>query len=185
MTEIAPEIVDALRSSDQSARLEAAAKLRCFVDARETTSIQPIIDSGTLPNIVSMISLDDDELQVHLNAVLVTVTTGSSQQVSLAVETGAIPKLILLASSSTCGEARGDAIVGLGNIGGTSRLLRDTVVNAGGLQPLLDVLNSPSQHEDGDVYSAAVAIKSFTRLLGSSTTDNYMVQSNTCRHEHP
>ncbi|KAG9033099.1 hypothetical protein FS837_002551 [Tulasnella sp. UAMH 9824] len=123
-----------------------------------------------------MISLDEAELQVHLNAVLVTITTGSSQQVSLAVETGAIPKLILLASSSTCGKARGDAIVGLGNIGGTSRQLRDTVVGAGGLKPLLDILNSPSQHEDNDVYSAAIAIKSFTRILGLSTTGNYMAQ---------
>ncbi|KAG9027408.1 hypothetical protein FS837_004283 [Tulasnella sp. UAMH 9824] len=173
---IAPEIVDALRSNDQSARLEAAAKLHRLVDKRETASIQPIINSGILQDIVSMISLDEGELQVHLNAVLVTITTGSSQQVSLAVETGAIPKFILLASSSTCGEARGDAIVGLGNIGGTSRLLGDTLVGAGGLKPLLDILNSPSQHEDDDVYSAAVAIKSFTRRVGWSTTGNYMVE---------
>ncbi|KIO15520.1 hypothetical protein M407DRAFT_34894 [Tulasnella calospora MUT 4182] len=121
------------------ARLEAATKLHRLVEGREPTSIQPILNSGVLPDIASMISLEYAGLPVRLNAVLVTVTTGSPEQVSAAIETGALPKFILLGSSSTRDEARDDAIIALGNIGGTSRLLRDTVIREGGLKLLLDI----------------------------------------------
>ncbi|KAG8920751.1 hypothetical protein FRC00_009566, partial [Tulasnella sp. 408] len=43
---IAPDIVNALRSNDRTARLDAATKLHQLADKREATAIQPIIDSG-------------------------------------------------------------------------------------------------------------------------------------------
>ncbi|KIO32048.1 hypothetical protein M407DRAFT_19075 [Tulasnella calospora MUT 4182] len=83
---IAPEIVNALRSNDRMARLDAATKLHRLVDNRKTAANQPIIDSGILPDIVNMISLDDVDLHVPLNAVLSTIVAGSSEHASATVE---------------------------------------------------------------------------------------------------
>ncbi|KIO25374.1 hypothetical protein M407DRAFT_25277 [Tulasnella calospora MUT 4182] len=165
--QIAPEIIDALRSNNQTARLEAATKLHRLVDKRETTSIQPIISSGLMPDIVSMISLDDAELQVPLAVVLVHLTAESSETISAVVEAGAIAKCILLTSSSTSDLARDNALMSLGNIGGYSQPLNDRVIQEGGLKPLLNILASPSEHKDSHKYWAANAIAGITHQLSS------------------
>ncbi|KIO25372.1 hypothetical protein M407DRAFT_25275 [Tulasnella calospora MUT 4182] len=165
--QIAPEIIDPLRSNNQTARLEAATKLHRLVDKRETTSIQPIINSGLIPDIVSMISLHDVELQVPLTAILVHLTVESSETISAVVEAGAVAKCILLASLSTSDRARDVALVSLGNLGGYSQPLKDRVIQDGGLKPLLDILGSPSEQKDSHTYWAANAIAGITHQLSS------------------
>ncbi|KIO32046.1 hypothetical protein M407DRAFT_19073 [Tulasnella calospora MUT 4182] len=170
---IAPEIVNALRSNDRTARLGAATKLSRLLDKRESTAIQPIIDSGILSDIVKIISLEDVDLHVPLNAVLSWIVAGSDEQASAVVKEGAIQKFILLASSSSSNEARDDALLSLGNIGADSPL-REKLIREGGLKPLLDVLGNPSKHQGSHMYHAAQALKITTYSLKPGS-DGYEV----------
>ncbi|KAG8958362.1 Importin subunit alpha-4 [Tulasnella sp. 408] len=169
-TQIAPDIVDALRSNDQTARLGAATKLHRLVEKGETTSAQAIINSGIIPDIVAMISLDDAELQVPLGFVLAFLTAGSSQNVSAVVEAGAIAKFIHIASSSPSGRARNYALRSLGNLGACSQLLSDRVIQEGGLRLPLDILGNPSKQKDSHNYWAADAVAGISHQLSPDVT---------------
>ncbi|KAG8919719.1 hypothetical protein FRC01_001149 [Tulasnella sp. 417] len=163
---IAPEIVNWLRSNDQIARVEAAKKLYRLIDKRETTSVQPIINSGLIPDIVAMISSDDLELQVPLSSVLTFLTAQSSENIILSVvEAGAIGKCVFLASASASDRARDNGLCGLGNIGVHSQLLGEGIIREGGLKPLLGILGDPSKHKDSHRYWAAKAIAGITYQL--------------------
>ncbi|KAG9046938.1 Importin alpha subunit (Karyopherin alpha subunit) (Serine-rich RNA polymerase I suppressor protein) [Tulasnella sp. UAMH 9824] len=123
---IAPDIIDGLRSNDQTARLEAATKLHRLVDKRGITSVQAIINSGLIPDIVAMISLDDVKLQVPLSFVLGFLTAGSSENISAVLlservirEGGLKPPLDILGNPSKQKEnnnyAAASAIAGITN----------------------------------------------------------------------
>ncbi|KAG8924152.1 Importin subunit alpha-4 [Tulasnella sp. 417] len=163
--QIAPEIVNALRSNDRAARLDAATKLHRLVKKQQTAANQPIIDSDILRDVVSLISLDDVDLHVHLNAILSSIVAGSSQQTSVAVEMGAIQKFILLASSSTSDKAREMALIALGNIGAETPQLRGKLLGEGAVKPLLEILGNPSKHQGRHKYWAATALENITHSL--------------------
>ncbi|KAG8952262.1 Importin alpha subunit (Karyopherin alpha subunit) (Serine-rich RNA polymerase I suppressor protein) [Tulasnella sp. 424] len=157
---IAPEIVNAFRSNDRDARLEAAKKLKQLGDKRETLAAQEIVNAGLLPSIVEMMSSDDIQSQVQATWLVALVT--ASEQTSAAVEAGVIPRLITLASSMTSKRVRDNALLAMGNIGKDSQQLRDKLIQEGGLKPPLDVLANPSKYPNNTLRLAADTIHGFS-----------------------
>ncbi|KAG8952264.1 Importin subunit alpha-1 [Tulasnella sp. 424] len=160
---IVEEIVNGFCSSDVSTQLEAVTKVHRLRQRRESATIQAIITSDLLPAIVDMVSSGDHfDSQVRAASILLSVTGGSSEQTSAAVDAGAIPTLVTLASSSNRTALRNKALLALGNIGGDSQHLRERLIAEGGLKPPLDFLANPSRYSKSTPYWAAHALNSYT-----------------------
>ncbi|KAG8952263.1 Importin subunit alpha-1 [Tulasnella sp. 424] len=159
---ITPEIVNAFRSNDRDARLEAAKKLQQLGDKRDTLAAQEIVHAGLLPTILEMMSSDDIQSQVKATELTAIVTGSASEPTSAAVEAGVIPRVITLATSETTKGVRNASLIVIGNIAADSQPLREKLIREGGLKPPLDVLANPSKYPGGAVYFAANAINGYT-----------------------
>ncbi|KAG9027407.1 hypothetical protein FS837_004282 [Tulasnella sp. UAMH 9824] len=148
---IAPEIVNALRSNDRTARLDAAT-------------------SSTVSSIKAKPPLFNPSSTLVFHMV-----EGSDEQVSAVVEQGTIPKFILIASSSPSDQARADALLALGDIGADSQDLRDKLTQQGVMKPLLEVLGNPSEHQGQHMYGAAHAIQCIAHLINPDSAVYHMV----------
>ncbi|KAG9042486.1 hypothetical protein FS837_010815 [Tulasnella sp. UAMH 9824] len=159
--EIAPEIAEALRSNNRNARLETATKLRELADDQEAVGIQQIHDAGLFQTIIELLTSDDVELVDQVLELVVAITIGTTEQAFALVLAGVGPKLVYLASSTKSDDLRDSALIALGNIGGDSQHLRDTLCREGGLKPPLDVLDSPSKYPESTVHWAAHSIRNY------------------------
>ncbi|KIO25532.1 hypothetical protein M407DRAFT_25129 [Tulasnella calospora MUT 4182] len=154
---IVSEIVSGIHSADREVRLAATVKVRRLTQDLIELARQPVINSGLLEPIVGMLSSDDLKLCAEAAWILANVTSGTSEQTTAVVAAGAIPKLVALFPSEST-DVLDNALGVLGNIGGDSQHLRDLVVQEGGVKPVLDVLDTPENHEPKVVDTAAWAL---------------------------
>ncbi|KAG8962865.1 Importin alpha subunit (Karyopherin alpha subunit) (Serine-rich RNA polymerase I suppressor protein) [Tulasnella sp. 408] len=163
---IHPEIVEAIHSADRSTRLEATIKIRRLLECQRWEPhevVQPVIDSGLLPEIVKMLSLDDLDFLWESTCIVVNITAGSTKQIFTVVETGVVPKLVTLFPISP-DNVRVNILITVGNLLGDSKQLRFVTIRDGGFKLALDVLRDPGDHSEKCVESAAWAVGSATTL---------------------
>ncbi|KAG9021352.1 hypothetical protein FS837_007328, partial [Tulasnella sp. UAMH 9824] len=139
---------------DRSLRLKATIKIRRLLTSEKEESLQPVLDSGVLPAILYMLSLDDLEFLSEATWILVNTTAGSSEQTSRVVEAGALPKLISLFPTAT-GAIKENVLMTFGNTMGDSEHLRQVAIREGGFELALAVLRVPEDHSTGCVATAA------------------------------
>ncbi|KAG9044596.1 Importin alpha subunit (Karyopherin alpha subunit) (Serine-rich RNA polymerase I suppressor protein) [Tulasnella sp. UAMH 9824] len=154
---VVPEIVSGIHSTDREVRLAATVKVRILLLQWPEAGAQPVFNSGLLETFNGMLSSDDLELCAEAAWALTNVVSGASEQAGAVVEAGAIPKLIALFLCNHI-DAMDDALWALGSIGGDSQQLRDLVVQAGGLKPILDTLDTPENYTRQTVDTASWAL---------------------------
>jgi len=113
--------------------------------------IQRVVESGVLPKLVELLQRDDEyEIQLPASDILVNVAAGTSEHAEPIVQLGAIPSLVHLLRSSQSKIPFYAAWV-LGNITtGNVPNLRELVLQAGVMPPLLKILED---HQTFDVNS--------------------------------
>ena len=126
---------------DPMTRLEGATQLRRLISVSGNKHLQQLIDvAGVLPSLVRILSDDSNTtLQVEAAWVLTNVAAGTSQHTKHVVDLGAVPIFVRLLSSA-CSDLCSQAVWALGNISGDGSAMRDLVLAAGALQPLLGCL---------------------------------------------
>ncbi|KAG9046215.1 hypothetical protein FS837_004847 [Tulasnella sp. UAMH 9824] len=141
-------ILSDIRSDDRRTRLVATIKIRRLLQCRPPYGgVQPVINSGLVPTLVEMLSVDDKKFRAEAAWIVSIITAGTSEQIATVVEAGAIPKLVAMFPRDGT-DVQLKVLWALGNIGGDSERFRDMVVEAGGIQPPLDVLDAPKKHTE-------------------------------------
>ncbi|KIO32042.1 hypothetical protein M407DRAFT_67217, partial [Tulasnella calospora MUT 4182] len=92
--------------------------------------VQPVIDSGLIPEIIKMLSSDDPEFLWEATWIVVNITAGSPEQTSTVVEAGVIPKLVTLFPISP-DNTRHNALLCVGQIIRVSVPGTEALINAG------------------------------------------------------
>ncbi|KAG8913097.1 Importin subunit alpha-4 [Tulasnella sp. 408] len=145
---IIPAIVSDIRSDDRRTRLIATIKIRRLLQRRPPeVAVQPVINSGLVPAVVEMLSINDNKFRAEAAWIVTNLSCGTSEQTATVVEAGAIPKLVAMFPTDVT-DVQLNALWALGNIGGDSERFRDMVAQAGGIQPPLDVLDAPEMYTE-------------------------------------
>ena len=100
----------------------------------------PVIESGAVPLLIRL--LQGPNTDVQFEAAWALTNIASSEHTAVVVEMGAVPSLAALLRSES-NEVREQVAWCLGNIAGDSPALRDTVLEAGALEPLLQNIAQP------------------------------------------
>ncbi|KAG9026175.1 Importin subunit alpha-4 [Tulasnella sp. UAMH 9824] len=136
---IPESLVRGLYSNDLQIRGIAVTKIR------KIQAVQPVIDAGLVPSLISLLDSDDTRLQLltvpksEATWIVTNIASGTTLQTSAVVEAGAIPKLIKL-SASPNEDLSDSAVWALANIVGDSPNLRDRVEDEGGIDAFVRLL---------------------------------------------
>ncbi|KAG9046217.1 hypothetical protein FS837_004849 [Tulasnella sp. UAMH 9824] len=155
---IIPAIVSDIRSDDRRTRLIATTKIRRLLQCRPANVVvQPVIDSGLVPTVIEMLSVDDNKLRAEAAWIVSNIVSGTSEQTATVVEAGAIPKLVAMLPTDVT-SVQENVLWALEDIGADCEEFRDMVVEAGGIQALLDVLDAPEKYTEKVQNTASWAL---------------------------
>lgn len=127
---------------DEETLLEVARGFRKMLSVEINPPVNDVLNSGVLPAFVQMLALHDKP-KVQFEAAWALTNIASTDQTRVVVDAGAVPYFVGLLSSPNA-EVREQSAWCLGNIAGDSPTLRDIVLSAGGLQPLIQNIMSPA-----------------------------------------
>ncbi|KAG8945760.1 Importin subunit alpha-4 [Tulasnella sp. 424] len=129
------------RSDEQEIRKAVVIKIREILQNLPASQvIQPVVDTGLVPDLVSLLDSDDTQLQLEAAWIVANIACGTTQQTKKVIDAGAITKLARLAVSPN--DTLSDkAVWALANIVADSALLRDRVEDEGGINALVTILN--------------------------------------------
>jgi importin subunit alpha-1 len=134
-----PGLVQAVRSDDGQAQLNAVREFRKLLSIERKPPIQEVIDSGIVPLIVEFLTYAHlPALQFEAAWTLTNIASGTTEHTSVVIRHGAIP-LFVEQLKSQAEEVREQATWALGNIAGDSYQCRDLVLEAGALPLLLNL----------------------------------------------
>ncbi|AES92712.2 putative importin subunit alpha [Medicago truncatula] len=144
MLESLPAIVAMVWSDDNSKQLEGATKFRKLL-LTHNPPIEKIIQSFVVTRFLEFIPRDDfPKLRFEAAWVVTNISSGTSENIKVLVDHGAVPILVELLSSPSY-DLRYQAVWALGNIAGDSPRCRDLVFSHGALIPLLTQLNEQAK----------------------------------------
>ncbi|KAG8913334.1 hypothetical protein FRC00_002590 [Tulasnella sp. 408] len=132
-----------------------------------------IIDSGTLPTIIDMLSSEDADLASESAWIVANVSAGGFKLTSAMVKGGAIPKLLTVFQSSP-NETKLSALMAFQNILAGSTDVRESLIREGGLEPALDVLEAPEQYSARFIEIAASMISGVSECTDPPQTTRIM-----------
>lgn len=130
-----PNIIDAKL-------LEVARAFRKILSVENNVPVKKVLDSGVLPALVQMISCGDKP-DIQFEAAWALTNIASTDYTRVVADAGAIPIFVNLLSNPVA-EIRDQSAWCLGNIAGDCPELRDMVLNAGAMQPLIQNVMTPS-----------------------------------------
>ena len=137
------ELISVIRRRKESSAEESYTK-KLLSDKNlsvENPPIQQAIDNGVVPILITFLSTNvSPKFQFEAAWAVTNITSGTSQQVVVVVQAGAIPPLVHLLSSPN-DDVREQAVWALGNIAGDSTDHRNKVLQAKAMDPLLVQLN--------------------------------------------
>ncbi|CEM09031.1 unnamed protein product [Vitrella brassicaformis CCMP3155] len=140
MTALLDVLANGLNGGDAAIKLEAASTVRRLLSIGEEPPIQESIDAGVIqPLVQALADSACPRLQFEAAGALTNITAGTSEQIQAVVDEGAIPLFMqLLASPDDA--VRVQSVLALGHIADDSTAHRDLVLEAGVMQPLLNLL---------------------------------------------
>jgi len=121
--------------------LEAVQGFRRMLSTADNPPFQSVLDCGALPIFVQLLHCTDDRIKFESAWALTNVA--SSDYTPAVVDIGAVPSLVQLLLSANS-DVREQSAWCLGNIAGDSPKLRDCVLQAGALGPLLKNIAEPA-----------------------------------------
>lgn len=121
----------------EATALESVTGLRKLLSLEKNPPIDAVISSGVIPHLVQLLTVDSHpRLEFEAAWCLTNVASGTSEQTAHVVRANGITAFTRLLSSPD-ENTREQAIWALGNIAGDSATLRDAVLEAGAMTPLL------------------------------------------------
>ena len=138
-----PELMNMLKQTppDFNSCLEAVRGFRRMLSVEKNPPVDDILRCGVLPILVQMLTVTNQPTLQFESAWALT-NIASTDYTAVVVEAGAVPHLISLLMSPLA-DAREQAAWCLGNIAGDSPQLRDNVLKAGVVEPLLKNIAEP------------------------------------------
>jgi len=153
-------------ASDMETLYKATMSARKMLSRERNPPIDSMIQAGIVPRLVELLKCHmKPQLQFEAAWALTNIASGTSDQTHCVVSHGAVPHFVKLLSAedeNVCEQA----VWALGNIAGDGCALRDKVIEAGILKPLLSLAGSPRVGE---------------AFLGNIT----WTISNLCRNKNP
>mmetsp|Transcript_25170 Transcript_25170/g.37406 ORF Transcript_25170/g.37406 Transcript_25170/m.37406 type:complete len:554 (-) Transcript_25170:1341-3002(-) len=164
-TQDIPSLMEQLHEIQQSGVMDGdklksiAQAFRKIMSVENNPPVHEVLNSGALPYLINMLSLTDKPL-VQFEAAWALTNIASTDQTAAIVDGGAIPPLVQLLMSASA-DVREQSAWCLGNIAGDSTALRDVVLAANAMQPLILNIIKP---ESTALFSNCVwALSNFCR----------------------
>lgn len=127
---------------DEATLHYVASGFRKMLSVETNPPVNEVLASGALPAFVQMLQLNDKP-KVQFEAAWALTNIASTSETKAIVDVGAVQYLTQLLSSPDA-EVREQCAWCLGNIAGDSSTLRDAVLSAGAMQPLLQNIAKPA-----------------------------------------
>ena len=140
-TQDIPSLMEQLHEIQQSGVMDGdklksiAQAFRKIMSVENNPPVHEVLNSGALPYLINMLSLTDKPL-VQFEAAWALTNIASTDQTAAIVDAGAIPALVQLLTSASA-DVREQSAWCLGNIAGDSTALRDVVLAANAMHPLI------------------------------------------------
>ncbi|KIO19296.1 hypothetical protein M407DRAFT_31043 [Tulasnella calospora MUT 4182] len=132
------DLVLGFNSEDPQIKKASVTKIRKILwDPPPSGAIQPVIDAGLIPAIISLLDSEDTSLQCDAAWIVTNIASGTSQQTEQVI--GAVPRLIVLSASPNA-DVADNAVWALGNVLVDSARLRDRVEEEGGVAALVKLI---------------------------------------------
>ncbi|KAI3834411.1 hypothetical protein MKX03_032522 [Papaver bracteatum] len=136
-----PLMIAGVWSDEIELQLTATTQFRELLRERNPP-IEVVIQSGVVPKFVEFLTREDcPQLQIEAAWVITNIASGTSDNIRVLIESGAVPILIRLFGSPSY-DVREQSVWAIGNIAGDSPKFRDLVLAQGALIPLLQQLNN-------------------------------------------
>ncbi|KIO23464.1 hypothetical protein M407DRAFT_27071 [Tulasnella calospora MUT 4182] len=132
------DLVLGFNSEDPQIKKASVIKIRRILG--DLPSVQPVIDTGLVPAIVSLLDSEDIGLQCEAAWIVTNIASGTTQQTEQVIDAGAIPRLVILSASLNADVAH-NAVWALGNVLGDCVRLRDRVEEEGGIAALVNLVD--------------------------------------------
>ncbi|KIO22821.1 hypothetical protein M407DRAFT_27694, partial [Tulasnella calospora MUT 4182] len=133
------DFVLGFNSEDPEIRKASLIKLRTILQKiPPSESVQPVIDTGLVPAIISLLESEDPRLQWEATWIVTNIASGTTQQTEHVAD--AIPRLVILSASPDV-DIADNAVWALANVLGDSARLRDRVEEEGGVAALVKLVD--------------------------------------------
>ncbi|KIO18318.1 hypothetical protein M407DRAFT_32026 [Tulasnella calospora MUT 4182] len=127
-------------SEDPQIQKASVIQIRRILGNSPSEAAQPVIDTGLVPAIVSLLDSEDTRLQCEAAWIVTNIASGTTQQTEQVIDAGAIPRLIIL-SASPHADVADHAVWALGNVLGDCARIRDRVEEEGGIAALIKLVD--------------------------------------------
>ena len=139
-----PQFAQMAMSNDDRYIFHGTLMIRKLLSVDEHPPIEEIINSGVIPALVEHMKRDDFvQLQFEAAWALTNIASGTMENTHYIIESGAVPWFIHLLGSPF-EDCREQATWAIGNLSGEGPKCRDFVLSLGALEPLLQVVTTPS-----------------------------------------
>ncbi|KAG8945761.1 Importin alpha subunit (Karyopherin alpha subunit) (Serine-rich RNA polymerase I suppressor protein) [Tulasnella sp. 424] len=168
------------RSDDSEIRKTVVIKIgEILRNSPPSQAVQPVVDTGLVSDLVSLLDSDDTQLQREAAAIVANIACGTTQQTKKVIDAGAIIKLVRLAVSpdETLSE---HAVWALANIVRDSVLHRDRVEDEGGINALVTILNRDPCPTNAQRRSVKHLLPCLVRYIRKTPVDKANMESLEC-----
>ncbi|KIO33193.1 hypothetical protein M407DRAFT_18047 [Tulasnella calospora MUT 4182] len=135
------DLVLGFNSEDPQIRKASVIKIRQILqNLPPSTAVQPVIDTGLVPDIVSLLDSEVISLQGEAAWIVTMLASGTIRRTERVVNAGAVPRLIILFESRNV-DAASQAVWALGKILADPARLRGRVEEEGGVAALVKLVD--------------------------------------------
>jgi importin subunit alpha-1 len=138
-----PEMTEALMNGTHSEMIEALKEFRRMSAIEENPFLQDIVDCGVIPRFCDLLSSSERIIQYEVAWILTNISSGPSEYVSMILDSGVLPTLMKLATSSPGQNVSMQSIWCIGNItGDTNPSIKEVCYHLGVVGCLVEIIRS-------------------------------------------
>ncbi len=142
-----PTLVQKVQSNDAEDLFYGLIGLRKLLSKDENPPVQAIIDTGIVPRLIQLTSVESaKEILIEAAWCLTNLCSGTTEQTLHVIQNGAVASFLSLLKSDNP-EVAEESIWGLGNIAGDNAIFRDLILLQDGIAELVKVLSKGSSYK--------------------------------------